>query len=325
MFWFILSIILVFIAIGWFWLAPNDMRVHKGYQADGYTKNYESVSLKHLGLIPVVLALIALLFSLFAVVGTRNVGVEKFFSATTGKTYGPGLVFKAPWHDVTDIDATIQPEEYDTNNPILVKIGDQGEAKVALAYRWRINPEGADEIYKDYRNAEDITQAVRSALVSTNIKAALNEELGTYNPLQDVQINSSMTPTEIAKVTIPPIPYADLNAAVKANLEGKIADLGDLIQIQSVTISYLQLPEGTQSKINEFNTKIQASKNALIDIAIKAAQASANDKLAKSVDESPNVLVSQCFDSIAEGEFTPPAGFSCWPGSNGSVVVPSAR
>lgn len=272
--------------------------------------------------------LLALLFTLLAsttVVGARNVGVEKFFSATTGRTLDAGFHMKAPWHSVQDIDATIQAEEYSTKDPILVKIGDQGEAKVALAYRWRINPDGAPNIYKDYRKADDINQAVRKALVSTNIKAALNEELSAYNPLEGVQINASMSPSEIAKVTIPPIPYAELNEAVKKNLEGKIDNLGDLIEIQSVTISYIQLPESTQKKINEFNTKVQASKNALIDIAIKAAQSSANEKLSKSVDNSPNVLVSKCLDALAEGEFQAPAGFSCWPGGGGSVVIPSGK
>jgi predicted phage gp36 major capsid-like protein len=126
-------------------------------------------------------------------------------------------------------------------------------------------------------------------------------------------------------VTIPPIPYADLNEAVKKNLEGKIADLGDLIEVQSVTISYVQLPEGTQNKINEFNTKIQASKNALIDIAIKAAQATANEKLSTSLKDDPNVLVSKCLDALSDGAFTAPAGFSCWPGTNNSVVIPTTR
>lgn len=283
------------------------------------------VRIRPIGAFLLVIALLLTALSSFTVVGARNVGVEKFYSATTGRTLGAGPHLKAPWNEVSDIDATIQPEEYSTNNPILVKIGDQGEAKVALSYRWRINPEGADEIYKDYRNAEDITEAVRKALVSTNIKAALNEELGTYNPLSGVQIDSTMTPSEIAKVTIPPIPYADLNGAVQDNLEGKIADLGDLIEIQSVTISYIQLPGTTQDKINLFNAKIQDSKNALIDIAIKSAQATANDKLAKSVDDSPNVLVSKCLDSLAEGDFQNQPGFSCWPGAGGGVVIPSGR
>ena len=282
-------------------------------------------NIRPLGFLLLFIALIFTILSSVTVVGARNVGVEKFFTATTGRTLDAGFHFKAPWNQVTDIDATIQPEEYSTENPIQVKIGDQGEAKVALSYRWRINPDGADDIYKDYRNAENITEAVRKALVSTNIKAALNEELGTYNPLAGVQIDASMSPSEIAKVTIPPIPYAQLNEDVKENLEGKISDLGNLIQIQSVTISYIQLPDQTQAKINEFNTKIQSSKNALIDIAIKAAQSTANQKLAQSVDDSPNVLVSKCLDSLAEGEFTAPAGFSCWPGGGSSVVIPSTK
>jgi regulator of protease activity HflC (stomatin/prohibitin superfamily) len=283
----------------------------------GQEAKYEDISLKPFAWIPIGLALLFIILACFTVVGTRNVGVEKFFSATTGTNYSPGLHFKPPWNGVQDIDATIQPEEYNTDHPIKVKIGDQGEAEVALAYRWRINPDGADEVYKDYRQFDDINLAVRKALVTTNIKAALNEELGTYNPLQDVVINADMTPEAISKVTIPPIPFEQLNKDVKANVEDKIADLGDLIDIQSVTISYLKLPEGTQKKINEFNAKVQKSKNTLIDISIKKAEASANKELASSVNNSPNVLVSKCLDSLAEGEFTAPAGFPS--------VIPQAR
>lgn len=318
MLWFILGIVLFTIAIIWFSLAPGK-QVREDYRG-----KKEIPSAKPLGVIPLGLALVFLVLSCFAVVGTRNVGVPTYFGKPTGVTYDAGLNFKPPWVNVTDIDATIQVEEYSTSDPISVKIGDGGESKIAVSYRWRINPDGADQVYADYRNSDlDITDAVRKALVSTNIKAALNEEFAKIDPLAGSNITSSMTPEQIAKVKLNVNPdYEALNENIKKNVEEKIKDLGDLIDIQSVTVTYFQLPDTTQSRINEFNAKIQTSKNALIDVSTKTAQARGNEELAKSLQD-PNVLVSKCLDSLSDGDFTAPAGFSCWPGSGGSVVIPS--
>jgi hypothetical protein len=86
----------------------------------------------------------------------------------------------------------------------------------------------------------------------------------------------------------------------------------------------VKLPDGTQNRIDQLNAKALDGKLALQDVAIKAAQASANEKLAASLKD-PNVLVSKCLDGMISGEIKAPAGFQCWSGNAGSVVIPATQ
>lgn len=323
MFWFIAAIILLFVAGLWFILAPSERPVTDRY---GQTTNQVQISLKPLGWIAIGLSVVCLILSCFAVVGTKNVGVPTVFGKTTGETYGAGLNFKAPWVSVTDIDGTTQPEEYRGGDCIIVKIADGGSGCVTVAYRWRIQQEQADIAYADFRNSElEINDAVRSALVTTNMKAAINEIFGTWDPLEGSEIKPNMTPEELANAKVNVVPdYQSFNKQVEDNFDAKIEDLGGLIDLQSVTISYVALPEATQDRINAYNRAVQDTKIALQEVATKAAQADGNRELAASLQD-PNVLVSKCLDSLAAGEFEAPPGFSCWSGGGGGIVLPAAR
>jgi regulator of protease activity HflC (stomatin/prohibitin superfamily) len=322
--WFITAIVLFLIGLFSLLFLPK-VRIKDEGASTRMEPVYKTVSLKPIGLFFIFLAIVPLIFSMFAIVGAKNVGVPTVFGKPTGGTYGSGLNFKAPWVSVTDIDATVQPEEYKGDSCIYVKIADAGSACVSLAYRWRINPDGADTVYSDYRNAENgVTEAVRSALVSTNIKAAINEVFGTYDPLEGADITSDMSPQEISNLKLVLPPLGEFNEAIKTNVEEKIKDLGDLIEIQSVTISYLKLPDSTQARIDKINAKVADTKLAIADVAIKKAQSDANKELASSLQD-PNVLVSKCLDGMIEGEIKAPAGFQCFPNSGSSVVIPSAN
>ena len=330
--WFVIAIILAIATLCWFIFAPPirwTEEVPTG-EVNSIGRRIVTIekherSTKKYGWLGVILTAVALLLASCAIVGPRNVGVEKFFGATTDKTYDAGFVFKAPWNTITDIDATVQVEEYKGDDCIYVKIADGGSACITLAYRWRINPEGADEVYADYRNSDsDITEAVRKALVSTNIKAAINEVLGKYDPLADIRF-ADVNSEDIADVSINVVPdYQQINADIKTNVEQKIKDLGDLIEIQSVTVSYVKLPEATQDRINAFNKAVQDTRIAMQDIQTKIAQANANEELAKSLQD-PNVLVSKCLDGLISGDIDAPAGFQCWGGTGSSVVIPAAK
>lgn len=286
----------------------------------------EKISLRPGAAILLIIALAFTLLSCFAVVGTRNVGVETVFGKPNGTNNGAGLVFKAPWVSVNDVDATIHPEEYKGDDCIYVKIADGGSACVSLAYRWRINPDGADSVYADYRNSDlDLDDAVKKALVSTNIKAAINEVLGGYDPLNGAELDPDMTPEQLANVKVNVVPdYEQMNKDIQENVEAKIAGVGDLINIESITVSYVSLPEATQDRINAFNQAVQNTRIALQEVATKNAQASANNVLAGSLKD-PNVLVSKCLDGLISGDIQAPAGFQCFPGAGGSVVLPSAK
>lgn len=326
MIWFVIAIITAIITIGWFIFAPGETTKTERGSYGREDREITLPSMKHWGWIGLPLTVILLFLSTFAIVGTRNVGVETQFSAPTGRTTDAGWTWKAPWHSIHDVDARIQVEEYKGDDCIYVKIADGGTACISLGYRWRINPDNASKAYQDYGSAEDgIIAAVKKAVVSTNIKAAINETLGTYDPLSGADIKPGMTAEEISNIKINVVPdYQQINKDIKDNLDNKITDLGGLVDIESVTVSYVKLPDATEKKINAFNQAVQDTKIALQQIATAGAQADANNALAASLQD-PNVLVAKCFNSLAQGEFNPPAGFSCWPGAGGAVVVPAAK
>lgn len=323
MYWFILGLIFALIGVLALVFIPSTTEVNKG---TAYNPNMVRIKTpkKLVAVVAFVLAVVMILLSTIAVVGTKNVGVPTNFGKPTGQTMDAGLNFKAPWTKVTDIDATVQVEEYRGEDCIYVKIADGGTGCVTVSYRWRINPDGADTVYADYRNSEyDINEAVRRALVSTNIKASINEVFGQYDPFNGVDITENMTLPQLAavKITLPPL--EQYNTEIQQSVEDRIADLGDLVEFQSVTITYFRMPDTTQAKINAINAKVQDAKAAIIDIGIKSAQAAANEKLAGSLKD-PNVLVSKCLDGMISGEIQAPAGFQCWSGTGGSVVIPSS-
>ena len=319
---FITGVILAIVGILWLIFAPSIQSTNM----DRETGDYKRVSLKPFGFIPIVLAMIAIILSLFTIVGTRQIGVETSFNKPTGRIMGAGLHMKVPWTKVTEIDGAIQYTEYFGDSCIQVKIADGGRACLAFSYRWRINPDAADVVFQDYRNSElEINDAVRSALVSGNIKASANEAVSDFDPLGDIVITSEMTVDEIAELDINVnLPYAETNKEIEDAFNEKIASAGGQVELISVTISGFSLPEATQRRIDAFNAQTNETKIAVASIATKKAQADANKELEQSVD-NPNVLVSKCLDGLIDGDFSNQPGFSCWPGSNGSVVIPSAR
>ena len=82
-----------------------------------------------------------------------------------------------------------------------------------------------------------------------------------------------------------------------------------------------------QSRLNSVLTQKANTDIALQAVKTAQAQAQANKVLAASVSNNPNVLVSRCLDLLSEmikQNMSPPAGFSCWPGSS-SAVIASAK
>jgi regulator of protease activity HflC (stomatin/prohibitin superfamily) len=275
--------------------------------------------------IPFTLAAMLIIVSMISIVGPRNVGVEHQFNRTTGTNHQAGIVWKAPWISVEDIDTRIQPEEYKGEDCIYVKIADGGRSCVSLAWRWRINKDNADDAFKDYgKKDDDIVAEVRKAVVTTNLKAALNEELGLFDPLDGTDITPDMTAQQISNIKLVVVPdYTVLNEGILENFRNKVEDLGGLVDIESVTVSYMTTPSSTQDRIDRVKNKILETKESLIDIANKEAQAKGNIALAESLQD-PNVIVSKCVDGLISGDITNEPGFSCW-GPGGSVVIPSAK
>jgi regulator of protease activity HflC (stomatin/prohibitin superfamily) len=262
-----------------------------------------------------VLGLVLLASSCVTQVTTKNVGVVTSFGRPVG-ALGNGLHLKAPWHKVTEFDAAVQTDSHkgsggDSSSTCTdIRIGNQSVACVDNSVRWRIVQDSADDLYRDYREFDN----VRDSLVTRELDAALNEVFADYDPLAGVDTNGASTAPSLD----------ELSEEVTTRLRDKV---GDQVEVLSVIIPLVSFDKTTQDKINDYqaelaNTRIARQKQQTAD-----AQAEANRKLSGSVSQDPNVLVSKCFDILAEmvnAKEPVPAGFTCWPGGGTGVVLPSA-
>lgn len=261
-----------------------------------------------IGFVPLVLALIVAVFSMTTMVQAKQVGVLTTFGKPAERTLSSGLHFKAPWQKVTAIDATIQTDEYHGDTGIQVRLSDGNTAKVSATVRWSVSEENANDVYADFRS-DDPTESLRDAVVSTQFKAAMNSVFATFDPL-------TLADSENA---------VDYNALADEVTRVMLTRTNDLVNIESVTISLLSLDQKSQAKIDALIGEVAKTNIAKQAQATAEARAEANRILSESISNDPNVLVAQCFDLLAEGDFQPPAGFSCWPGGNGGVVIPGSK
>jgi regulator of protease activity HflC (stomatin/prohibitin superfamily) len=244
-------------------------------------------------------------FSSMTIVPTKNVGIVTTFGNPTD-TLDNGFHWKAPWENVTELDGTIQT---DSHTETQVRLANQGVAFVDNSVRWRIVEEEADDLFKDYRSFENI----RDSLVTRELAAALNTVFEDYDPLAT---------NEAGELAVPGL--EDLSSELTTTLQDKV---GGKIEVLSVIITKVKLDDQTQSRLNALQTEIANTRIAEQSALTAEAEALANEILSDSVSEDPNVLVSKCLDLLNEmisSNMAVPPAFSCWPGSQSALVLPSA-
>ncbi|MFT4264290.1 MAG: SPFH domain-containing protein, partial [Nocardioides sp.] len=272
----------------------------------------------------VVLALVVLAGSFVARVGTKDVGVVTSFGRPTGRDLSNGIHLKRPWEKVTTLDAAIQPDEFTGDDCIEVRIADSSTACASLTIRWHIAESQASTLFQNYRS-NNVNETIRHSLVVTQMKAAVNDVLGQFNPLANVNAaaNQSADNTEISAT-----PNLDeFSTEIEGQMSERLAAMNNghaQILVDSVTMSFLKLADTTQAKINAYQAEVGNTRIAEQQEKTAAAQARANKALADSVSNNPNVLVSKCLDTLEEmvkGGQAVPAGFSCWPGDSADLVL----
>ena len=257
--------------------------------------------------------------SCLTVIQAKNVGVLTTFGKVSERTLDPGIHPKLPWQKVTEIDGTWQPDEYKGDDCIYALIGDGSRACFSLTNRWRVLGERANTSYSEYRS-DNPTETLRSAVVSTQLKAAVLEVASTYNPTAELQVVEGEEAEAASDANFAPN-YAEFENLLMASMERRLGE-NPLVEIDSITISYVGLSESTQQKINEFTAEIARTRIAGQRVETAKKEAEANQELSDSISNDPNVLVSKCLDMVAEGGVSLPANFQCWPGGGGAVVVP---
>ncbi len=268
-------------------------------------------------------ALLLFLFTSLTIVEAKQVGVLTTFGKPSDRTLDPGLHLKAPWQKVTQVDGTIQTDEYRDDRCIYVRIGDGSQSCLTATIRWRIVQDRANTIFGDYRS-DDPTENLRSAVVSTQFKSAAQTVLSDYNPIASLEVVSGSNAQSASELNFAP-DYDAISAALSKQMVDRLGTQ-PLVEVQSITVSYLSLADSTQSKLNDFIAAVGDTRIAAQRKSTATEEAAANRTLSGSISNDPNVLTSKCYDVVKEAlaaGYQLPAGFSCWPGSGSALVIPS--
>lgn len=257
-----------------------------------------------------------LLVSMYNPVGTKEEGIETTFGATSGHLSN-GFHLTWPWVKVHEMDAAIQTDSFTGQQCLQARIANQQTGCVNVSIRWRIVPASVDELYKDYRSFAH----VRDSLVTRKLTAAVNSQVASYNPLDAV--SAAATSTGKPSKNAPSLQaIAD---GVKQQMQHEI---GSSIEVIDVILPLITFDDATQQRINQLQQQFAETRIAKQQEQTNIAQAEANKALAKSVNTSPNVLVSKCLDifeeMVKDGQTIPPGFNPCWPGSSSAVIVPAA-
>ncbi|MGF7228868.1 MAG: SPFH domain-containing protein [Candidatus Saccharibacteria bacterium] len=250
-------------------------------------------------------------------VPTKEIGVITTFGHPDGELTN-GLHFISPFSKVTTLDGAQQNDQrLSASTCTTVRLANQSTACVQNAVQWQIDPAAADQLYKNYKDFANI----RSNLVDNNLAVELNTAFSGYDPLASLASQTSTTGTTSAPTAISKDELDKIASNVLTALQ---ADVGTSITIKKVSITIVTYDASTESKISQYQAALANTRIALQNEQTAAAQAAANKILSSSVANDNGVLVSKCYDLVAEminkGVAVPP-GYSCWPGSGSNVLV----
>lgn len=287
-----------------------------------YDDNKLVFRLSALGIFVVGIAF--LLFSSFATVSTKNLGVTTTFGKPSGYLQN-GFHWKAPWQKVTELNDAVQTDTYASDGGaaghqqggavgtcVNVRIARQATACVNVSIRWQIKAEGVDYLFRNYKD----NAAIMDNVVLRDLQQAMNEKFTDYDPL-GIDQNGNNTNEPLSSTA----GKDNLSIDVQKQMQ---AEIGQYIDVQSVIIPLLNFDGTTQDRINQLQQQVALTRVAQQAQQTAIAQAAANKALANSVSNDPNVLTSKCLDilqdAVNKGQVLP-AGFSCFSGSSTPVAI----
>jgi hypothetical protein len=152
---------------------------------------------------------------------------------------------------------------------------------------------------------------VISSLVIPSLNVAMNSVYDGYDPILPLSTGAAPgTPQNPST--------GQLSAQVAAALTARI---GTQVKVDNLIVQPLKYDQTVENRINSVLAQTAKTDVAKQSIVTAQDQAAANKALQQNV--TPLTLVQQCMTAISDGQLTPPAGFSCWPGSGSGVVIPA--
>lgn len=200
-------------------------------------------SSKFLFLIPAVIGILGIFFSITTVVDARSVGVQTAFGRYQ-KTLDNGLHFTPPWSSVEQFPTTIQTVDIAGNAGVPVtyaSMDDSGNSQAPSAnlagggkgtfdgnYAWSLSPDGkgADQLWSRYRSFERVS----NELVAPASRDAVVAVGSTYSALRA------------------PVSQPEISKKIKAELQKRLAPYG--IVVDRVSITSIQNDQATQARLD---------------------------------------------------------------------------
>lgn len=254
----------------------------------GKTSGYREISAG--GALVAAGALVITAFMCVTQVPPRSVGVATSFGKPV-HSYENGLHFKAPWWSVHDMDGTIQNDIYNGDNQIDVRLANNAKAKVDASVQWQLRIEGAEEAFMSYKDA-DISK-IQSNVIDRNLKAAINEAMAGYDPLNAVD---------------PAKGGSDLAAIQEDVLKRMQEKTRGQVDVISVTLPVISFDQATQSRIDSLQEEVAKTRKAEQAKSTAEQEAQAAEIFDQSVSEE--YLTNKCLEIV---EKTGQSPLGCFP------------
>ena len=247
------------------------------------------------------------LFGGMQTVPVKTIGVPQAFGAVSGSVMSSGVHFTfEPWLSVTNVDETVQTTTFEGADALPVRIGGQQSAVADATIQWQILPGAAEGLYQDYANQGDLMQTITNAVVIREFKQVVNNELGDYNPITDVQnVTNSATATS---------QFTQLSGNIQAQMQ---KDIGNRIKVISVFVPKLTYDSAVEGALQKIQTSYANFAIAAENVRVNEQQSLALQKLG-----TPTLaqLSAQCLTDLRDG-MNAPTGFQCIPGSSSSLAL----
>lgn len=274
-----------------------------------------------------VVLLLSLLFTVmssFDIVATRNVGIVTTFGKPVD-TRPNGLAWHAPWSKVSELSEAIQLQSFqgsnygDPGSAIKVRLANNSAAYVEENLNWRLKQGSAGQLFQDYATFDNI----KENLVDKQAQVALSKTFATFNPQTSAPV---VDPTAPAQAGVVPAAAqgADLPAmaaTVKKDLQDAV---GSEIEIIDVRIPGIFYDDATQQRIDQYNQKVQETKNAAQDVVTAHQQQLASAQRAAQAAPDLKVAIFNCINAMVD-KGQSPAG--CWgqvgTGGNPLINIPA--
>lgn len=264
-------------------------------------------------------------FALFAVSGlksvpVKNIGVPQSFGAVGSAVFEPGIHETwTPWLHLTDINETVQTTTFEDkgndngsscNGGLSVRIGGQQTACADVTIQWQIKPAAASTLFSDYANQGDFMAEITNAVVVRELKQVVNEVLGDYNPITDVQ---SVTGTGVQT--------SQFSTFGPSILRAMRADIGNRVNVLTLLLPQLHYSSSIEGKL-------AAIQQSYADYAVAQENVKVNEENAIALEKlgTPNLnqLVAQCLTDL-KSLSNLPAGFQCIPGSGSPLALSTSK